>query len=86
MNVSVKVKAILDDALSLGGRAADWNDATLLLGSVPELTSVAVVNVLLALEDEFGIVVADDELDADNFASVGNLVRFIEQKTGHEAR
>lgn len=80
MNIADKVKTILDEALSLGGRSAEWTDDTALLGSLPELTSIAVVTVLLALEEEFGIVFADDELDADTFATVGSLTRFIEGK------
>jgi acyl carrier protein len=80
MNVRDTVKTILDDALSLGGRSAEWTDDTALLGSLPELTSIAVVTVLLALEEEFAIVFADDELDADTFATLGSLARFIESK------
>jgi acyl carrier protein len=80
MNIGDKVKAILDEALNLEGRAAAWNDDTALLGSLPELTSIAVITVLLALEEQFNIVFADDELDADTFATVGSLRRFIEGK------
>jgi acyl carrier protein len=80
MDVGDKVKAILDQTLGLEGRTASWNDATQLLGSLPELSSIAVLNVLLALEEQFSIVVGDDEMDADNFASVGSLTAFIESK------
>jgi acyl carrier protein len=80
MNIGEKVKAILDEALNLEGRTAAWDDDTALLGSLPELTSIAVITVLLALEEQFNIVFADDELDADTFATVGSLRRFIEGK------
>ncbi|HYD73491.1 MAG TPA: acyl carrier protein [Candidatus Binatia bacterium] len=80
MNIRDKVKAILDEALALGGRSGGWTDDTALLGSLPELTSIAVVTVLLSLEEEFSIVFADDELDADTFATLGSLTRFIEGK------
>lgn len=80
MNIGDKVKTILDEALMLGGRSAEWDENTALLGSLPELTSIAVVTVLLSLEEEFGIVFADDELDADTFATLGALTRFIEGK------
>ncbi len=82
MNIGDKVKAILDEALALDGRSAEWGEDTALLGSLPELTSIAVVTVLLALEEEFAIVFADDELDADTFATLGALTRFIEGKLG----
>jgi len=80
MSIGDKVKTILDEALALDGRSADWDENTALLGSLPELTSIAVVTVLLSLEEEFGIVFADDELDADTFATLGSLQRFIESK------
>lgn len=54
---------------------------TPLLGNFPELDSMAVVNVLTELEEEFDIAVEDDEVSADIFETVGSLVSFIELKT-----
>lgn len=75
------VKRILDDALQLGGRTRAMTAATPLLGALPELDSMAVVNLILALEEHFGIEVADDEIDASTFATLGSLGAFVEQKT-----
>jgi acyl carrier protein len=47
---------------------------------LPEFDSMAVVTVVTMLEDQFGISVADDELSADVFESVGSLCRFLEGK------
>jgi acyl carrier protein len=80
MDIREDIKSVLDEALNLGGRTAGWTDDTELLGSLPELTSIAVVTVLLALEEHFAIVFADDELDAELFATLGNIRRFIEGK------
>ena len=44
-----EVLAVLDDVLSLKGRAAGFGDSMPLLGSVPELDSMAVANVLTSL-------------------------------------
>ncbi len=52
-----------------------------LLGSMPELDSMAVVAVITALEDHFGFEVDDDEISADTFATVGTLAAFVEEKT-----
>ena len=46
MNVDVELKNILGEILGLGDRAARMNDATPLLGSLPELDSMAVVSVI----------------------------------------
>lgn len=85
MDIREEIKTVLDEALNLGGRSADWTDDTALLGSLPELTSIAVVTVLLALEEHFAIVFADDELDAELFATLGNIRRFIEGKLAVQA-
>ena len=51
-----------------------------LLGSVAELDSMAVVAILTAIEERFGISVGDDEVDGSTFASVGSLVAFVRSK------
>jgi len=51
-----------------------------LLGAVPELDSMAVVNVITALEEQFGFTIADDEIGAAMFATLGSLTDFVEQK------
>ncbi len=80
MNVAEDIKTMLADVLSLGARKSQLNDSTPLLGSIPELDSMAVVNVITAMEDRFGISVSDDEISADTFATLGSLVGFVEGK------
>jgi acyl carrier protein len=74
------VKQVVGDALQLGERTALLEKDTQLLGSIPELDSMAVVVVITALEDHFGFVVDDDEISADTFATVGTLWSFVDQK------
>jgi acyl carrier protein len=75
-----QVKKILRESLQLGNRAAAYTDSTPLLGSLPELDSMAVVTVITALEEHFGFTVSDDEISADTFATVGSLSAFVDQK------
>ena len=82
MAVLDQVKSLLDNVLQLNGRVRTWNENTPLLGNVPELDSMAVVSVITALEDDLGLSIADDEINADVFATVGTLARFVEQKLG----
>ncbi len=77
-----RVKRILRDALQLRDRAEGLTESSPLLGSIPELDSMAVVTVLTLIEEEFGISVGDDEVSADTFATVGSLVQFVSEKTG----
>jgi acyl carrier protein len=53
---------------------------TQLLGAIPEFDSMAVVGVITALEEHFGITIADDEIDGATFATLGSLAQFVEQK------
>lgn len=72
-----EVLRVLDEVLSLGGRGLSFTPDTPLLGAIPELDSMAVVNLITALEERLGIVVADDDIDGDTFATVGTLVEFV---------
>lgn len=80
MNTQHHLLAILDDVLSLEGRAKDFSVDTALLGAIPELDSMAVVSLITALEEQFGIVVDDDEIDGATFATVGSLLDFVNGK------
>jgi len=82
LNVFKEVIAILDDVLSLQGRAASMTAETPLLGAVPELDSMAVVGIIGALEERFEIVFDDDEIDGQTFATVGSLVDAVAGKLG----
>ncbi|ODV12729.1 MAG: acyl carrier protein [Rubrivivax sp. SCN 70-15] len=80
MDVLKEVNLILDEVLSLGGRASGFTRATHLLGAIPEFDSMAVVSLITTLEERLGIVVDDDEIDGATFASVGTLVDFVTAK------
>ena len=77
MDVQAQVLQVIDETLSLGGRALRFTADTHLLGAIPELDSMAVVSLLTTLEERFGIVVDDDEIDGATFATVGSLVSFV---------
>lgn len=80
MDTKAEVLSILDEVLSLRGRAAGFGSETALLGAIPELDSMAVVAVITTLEERFGIRVEDDEIDGAVFATVGTLVDFVQGK------
>lgn len=75
-----QVKQILANTLNLGDRASHLVLSSPLLGALPELDSMAVVSILTTLEEHFGFSVHDDEISAENFESLGNLVAFVERK------
>ena len=74
------IKTILADVLALGDRKDELTADSGLMGSIPEFDSMAVVNVLTALEEHFGIMIDDDEISASTFETVGSLARFVDEK------
>ncbi len=80
MNVTQEVLRILDEVLSLGGRAKAFTPDTPLLGAIPELDSMAVVTLITSMEEQLGIIVDDDDIDGATFATVGSLTDFVSAK------
>ena len=80
MAVFDDIKAMLRETLQLGSRADAFEPTTPLFGSVPEFDSMAVVAVVTAIEDQFGVTVEDDEISAEVFETVGALSNFVETK------
>ncbi len=74
------VKQIIGDVLQIGDRVDQFTADTALLGSIPEFDSMAVVSILTAFEDRFGVFVDDDEVSAEIFESVGSLQAFLTEK------
>lgn len=75
-----EVKTLVIDVLALGPSGASLTAASPLLGSLPELDSMAVVSLITALEEQFGISVDDDEISADTFETLGSLANFVKFK------
>jgi acyl carrier protein len=80
LNVTQEVIRLLDEVLSLNGRSSAFTNDTPLLGAIPELDSMAVVSLITGMEDHFGIVVDDDDIDGSTFETVGSLVNFVSDK------
>ena len=80
MDVIKQVLKMLDEVLALNGRAASFDRDTHLLGAVPELDSMAVVSLITAMEERFGVEVDDDEIEGSTFATVGSLTDFVSGK------
>jgi acyl carrier protein len=62
----------IDDADSL-------NEDTNLLSDLG-LDSVAILQLVLGIEKEFGVTIKDSELDSDVFSKMKNLIDIIEDK------
>jgi len=80
LDVQRDVITLVGRVLDLGERSAKFGPETRLLGSIPELDSMAAATLLTSLEEHFGFVIADDEIDGSTFATIGSLVQFVEGK------
>jgi acyl carrier protein len=76
-----EVRGLLGETLQLGARAEALDEQSPLLGTLPELDSMAVVTLIAAIEDRFGIAINDDEISAATFATLGSLTDFVSRKT-----
>lgn len=75
-----EVKTLLIDVLNLGPAGTSLDAESPLLGSLPELDSMAVVTLIGALEEHFGITVDDDDISASTFATLGSLAAFVAER------
>jgi acyl carrier protein len=80
MNYLEEVKTLLIDVLNLGPAGQALEADSPLLGSLPELDSMAVVTLIGALEEHFGIMVDDDDISASTFATLGSLAAFVAER------
>lgn len=80
-DTDLQLRRILTDVLGLKTKQVqEFQDDTGLFGDLPELDSMAVAGLLTELEDHFGIIIEDDEIDGDMLATYGGLKAFIMAK------
>lgn len=84
MNVSSttldSVKEVIVRTLEISDRAATLDAETALFGSMPELDSLALLELATALEDEFGFVIADEDFTEEVFETIGSLAEYVERR------
>jgi acyl carrier protein len=77
------LRALLRDVLGLTQDRVDgFHTDTPLFGALPELDSMAVAGLLTEMEDRFGILIEDEDMDGDVFESFGALLAFVRAKIG----
>jgi acyl carrier protein len=72
-----QVRDVLVRVLAIEDRADQIDASTPLLGEMPELDSLAVVELAVALENAFDIQIADEAFTGEVFATVGSLAAFV---------
>ncbi len=80
---AVDINDILQIVINVTGDSVpvgDMNQHTILLGAIPEIDSMAIINIILALEQRYGIRIDDEEVEQSVFESVGSLLEFTQTK------
>ncbi|HEX7930220.1 MAG TPA: phosphopantetheine-binding protein [Sphingomicrobium sp.] len=76
----VTLRELLSEVLGLAeDQVSGFAESTALFGSLPEFDSMAVANFLTALEERLEVLIEDDDVDAEDFASFGSLLDFVER-------
>lgn len=76
MDNKTKVKAFLQELLADYGKGPDFGDDDLLVTS-GLLDSLAVLRMVVFLEEEFGIDLAERGFDQNDFDSLSNIMRLV---------
>lgn len=80
------VVAVIVETLGIQDRAHTLEASTPLFGSMPELDSLAVVELVTIIEERFGFYIDDDEFGGDVFDTIGTLAAFVEEKRSETQR
>ena len=75
-----EIRDLLTGVLQLGSRGQNLTADSALLGSIPELDSMAVVTVITVIEEQFDVEFHDEDITADSFATLGALCTLVERK------
>jgi acyl carrier protein len=74
------VKDVVVETLGIENRADSLDAATPLFGSLPELDSMAVLELMAELEQRFGIVIEGEDVTGEVFGTLASLTEFVNSK------
>ena len=80
MSFESKIRAYIGENFLFGDAAQIGVDDSFLDKGI--IDSTGILEIVMFLEEQFGIKVADSEMLPDNLDSIGNIIRFIEKKGG----
>ena len=72
-----ELKGLVATILQIGDRLDNQGADDALLGGVPEFDSMAVVSILTVIEENYGLMIEDDDVSAEAFETLGSLLEFV---------
>jgi acyl carrier protein len=77
-DINAQVRALMSQRLKIpGARSAIADDASLRDAG---LDSIAILSLVVGLEDEFDLEIPDGDVVLDNFGSVDGIVRYVARR------
>ena len=73
---------VLNEVLGTDHGGGPFTEETLLFGSLPELDSLALVELISAMEDRFGFEMDEEDITAEVYESVGSLSAYVDAHRG----
>lgn len=79
-NLISVVKSLIAHTLGLQQAPNSWPDDMALVGHLPDLDSMGIVNLVAALEEHFGIEFGDEDMTMATFGTLPALVEAVHGK------
>ena len=73
-----EVRDLVAETLGITDRLESLDVSTGLLGSLPELDSLAVAELVVGIEDRFGFEIDQSDVTMDMFETLGTLAAFVD--------
>lgn len=80
-SIEARIARLLRESVHPDGNVALTPDTPLLEGGV-ELDSVEFLELVVPVEEAFGMTIDDEELSLGLFETIGSIARFVQQKCG----
>lgn len=79
LSTETATQQVLAEVLAelLGGDPERYPPETELFGSLPELDSLALVELITVIEERFGVELDEDDITAEVFGTVGSLAAHV---------
>lgn len=75
-----RVLRLLRERLGVGDDGQPLGEDAGLLGHGIGLDSVEVLQLVAHIEEEFGLTIDDEDLDAEHFRTVGTVISFVQER------
>jgi acyl carrier protein len=77
-STTAEIQEILVRTLGLHDRSEVLDESTQLLGSLPELDSLAVLEIITNIEEHFGFEVDEADMRGEVFETLGSLAAYVD--------